>query len=217
LRRILFPILIFALAALSPSCSKRTRTVVPEPALVAPAADTPADGLRALEWSWNNRVCEPLYGLFTDDYVFAFAPGDSAGNAYRDVQWTREDELAASCNLFANATEIDLWLDKTLYDLPDDRPGKDPRVHRSIRTAVTLTVNIQIGGDPRLEEVRGFAKFYLVRGDSAAIPDDQLQQGVGPDSTRWWIQRWEDETLPAGSRANPAMNRTWGALKVLFR
>jgi len=214
MRRLLSVVLLFVLVAALPSCSRQTRIVVPEPALSSPPADSPAGAVRVLEWAWNNRLCEPLYGLFADDYRFAFAPGDSAGNAYRNDSWTRDDELAASCSLFADATEIDLSFDKTLIALNDDRPGKDRRYHRAIRTSVTLRTVLSSG---LLAEVRGYGRFYLVRGDSAVIPEDQLQQGVRPDSTRWWIQRWEDETLPAGFRANPTQNRTWGALKALFR
>ena len=90
-------------------------------------------------------------------------------------------------------------------------------MHRTIRTSVMLTVDAADSLGTLFREIRGFAKFYMVRGDSAAIPDDQIRQGVGPDSTRWWIQLWEDETLPAGSRANPALNTTWGAIKARFR
>jgi len=33
-----------------------------------------------------------------------------------------------------------------------------------------------------------------VRGDSAVIAYDLLRQGVGPDSTRWYLRRRDDET-----------------------
>ncbi len=208
------------LAASTTSCWDDLRPVsrpVPPPA-PAPVANTPAGAVRLLEWAWNQRSCEALRGLFTDDYRFVFALGDSSGNAYRDVPWGREDELAASCNVFANATDISLAFDKTLIALPDSRPGKDPRFHKSIRTKVNLAVVIpETSGTTRID-INGFAQFYLVRGDSAAIPPDQAAQGAGPDSTRWWIDRWEDQTLPAGGlRANPTNSRSWGALKVLFR
>ena len=64
------------------------------------------------------------------------------------------------------------------------------------------------------EVVTGFLLFYLVRGDSA-----QILPGFGaPDSTRWWIQQMDDETIPpSGLRALPAPTRTYGALKHLYR
>jgi len=38
----------------------------------------------------------------------------------------------------------------------------------------------------------------MTRGDSAAIPGDL---GVGPDSTRWYLDRWIDKTdCEAGKR-----------------
>ena len=60
----------------------------------------------------------------------------------------------------------------------------------------------------------------MVRGDSAAIP---AELGFGPDSTRWYIERWEDETLSSGSRTlpvaapQPARNTTWGMILTLYR
>jgi hypothetical protein len=57
---------------------------------------------------------------------------------------------------------------------------------------VNLKVDIDEGN---ALEVTGFALFYVVRGDSAAIPPELYSRGFRPDSLRWWIERWEDETL----------------------
>ena len=171
-----------------------------------PVPNTAANVVRLFEWCWKNRGIKEYEEIFTDDYRFQFALGDSAGNAYRDVPYTREDELRSATGLFVGtvdrepATDIQLDLDKTLIALGDDRPGKDPTWHRSIRTKVNLKVTIDRGGSPEVNEVNGHAKFYLVRGDSAAIPAE-LAGRFPPDANRWWIERWEDETLPAGGAA----------------
>mgnify|MGYP001432549276 CR=1 FL=1 len=203
----------------SPLVSTQRATSAP-----APVPNSPANVIRLFEWCWNNRGINEYEEIFTDDYRFQFALGDSAGNAYRDVPFTREDELRTARGLFVGSTDrdaasdISLSLDKTLFGLPDDRPGKDPRWHKSIRSKVNLAVTLNEGGATVLNDVSGFAKFYLVRGDSAIIPPELKDKGFKPDSSRWWIDRWEDETLPAGGlRANPANNRSWGALKTLFR
>lgn len=212
-----FAFLPYLLLALAASCVQSTRPV-PIPPERSPVPNTPVNAVRLLEWAWDHRNCEVLSPLFTDDFVFVFAIGDSAGNPYRSSPWTREDELAASCNLFQNAVDVQLDLDRTPVALPDDRPGKDPKWHKSIRTPVSLRVTIDQGGGPEVLEVSGFAKLYTVRGDSAAIPPDLVARGFGPDSTRWWFDRWEDETLPAGgSGAHPTQGRSWGAIKSLFR
>ncbi len=185
----------------SPLVSTQRATSTP-----APVPNSAANVVRLFEWCWNNRGIQEYEEIFTDDFRFQFALGDSAGNAYRDVPWTREDELRSATGLFVGtpdhpaATEIDLSLDKTLYALPDDRPGKNPIWHKSIRSSVTLTVTLEGQG---LNEVRGYAKFYLVRGDSAVIPPELVAKGFKPDSLRWWIDRWEDETLPASAAVPP--------------
>lgn len=212
-------ILLCTLLALASACAEKDRVTAPAlPANPAPVANSPANAVRRLEWAWKERNCDTLATCLTEDFVFAFALGDSAGNPYRDVPWTREDELAASCSLFAQAVELDLDFDRTLIALPDDRPGKHPTWHKSIRTKVNLRAVLDRGGGPEVFEINGYAKFYLARGDSAAIPPELVARGFGPDSTRWWIDRWEDEThLSGGASAHPTRQFSWGMLKALFR
>ena len=72
--------------------------------------------------------------------------------------------------------------------------------------------------DGNTVEVTGNALFFLTRGDSAAIPQDLIARGLKPaagDTTssqalRWWIDRWEDETL-AGSSLTAALSSLRGA------
>lgn len=195
-----------------------------------PVPNSTANVVRLFEWCWKNRGYNEYEEIFTDDYRFYFAAQDSAGNTYRDVPYTRDDELRSATGLFVGtpdhpaASEITLDFDKTLIPLNDDRPGKDPGWHRTIRTHVDLKVTVDIGSGPSVNEVHGYAKFYLVRGDSAAIPEALRLKGFRPDANRWWIERWDDETLPAGSaamaRARPAhampqfVETTFGAVKL---
>lgn len=202
-----------------------------------PVPDSPANVLRLLEWSYNNRSIAEYRELFTSDYRFAFSAIDPYGDAYPGDIWSREDELASATHLFQGgkptepaATSINLDLGRTLTPRPDPRPGKDDRMHKSIHTSVTLTIV-----DPSKEtHVNGFATFYLARGDVAAIPDELKEKGFGPDSTRWYIERWEDDTAnnqtggggsasrapAAPARAVPAddlVHATWGGVKVFWR
>lgn len=72
----------------------------------------------------------------------------------------------------------------------------------------------------------GAARFFLVRGDSAQIPADLLSRGALPDSTRWYLERHEDETAQTGSvltaarsprlAAQPVKSTSWGAVKALY-
>jgi hypothetical protein len=173
----------------------------------APVPNSAVNVIRLFEWCWKNRGIKEYEEIFSDDYRFQFAQGDSAGNAYRDAPYTREDELRSAAGLFVGtvdhpeASEILLDFDKSLTDLSDGRPGKDPLWHRSIRTKVNLKVTIDRGNGPEVNEVNGYALFYVVRGDSAVIPPELVARGFKPDSLRWWIERWEDETLPPGGVA----------------
>jgi len=205
-----------ALFAFASSCDRVTRPPIPPE--TAPTPSSPVNAVRLLEWAWDHRNCETLEPLFTEDFQFVFVAGDPAGGAWQDTPWTREDELAASCNLFARAIDVRLDMGQSLVALTDPRPGKNPAWHKSVHAPVNLAVTASGDAGPEVSEVSGYAYFYLVRGDSAAIPPELVARGFGPDSTRWWIDRWVDATLPSGGAgAHPAQLRSWGAIKVLFR
>jgi hypothetical protein len=167
----------------------------------APTPNSPTGLLRLFEWAYNNRDYSQYRTVFTDDYRFAFAAQDTAGNRYRDQPYTRADELASAQKLFDAATNISLQLDKNFAIFNDPRPGKyDPLRRKNIRTQVLLNITTIDGGQTN---VQGKANFFLVRGDSAAIPADL---GFRPDSNRWYIERWEDETF-ATSLQSAALSR----------
>ncbi len=206
-----------------------------------PVPNSPANVLRLFEWCYNNRDPVVYRELFTDDYRFYFSTLDPEGAAYLDRPWTREDELISTTKLFLGgeatqpaATSISLYLDRNLVVRNDPRSGKLGRWHKSIRTTVALS--IVAGGNQ--SNVTGSALFYVVRGDSALIPDELAQRGFLPDSNRWYIERWEDDTVqsnpppegrslpgpgvdsrrarPTGATALPS-RLSWGGLKVIYR
>lgn len=174
----------------------------------APSPTTPAEAIRLFAWCWVNRGVEEYKELFTDDYVFQSASLDSAGNGGRDIITRRQEEIETAENIFIGSAErppaskITLNFDRNLVPFPDTRPGKNSTWHKTIRTSVDLKVEV---GDGSVLEVTGYALFYLTRGDSAAIPAELKARGFKPDSLRWWIDRWEDETLASeGAAARPA-------------
>jgi hypothetical protein len=160
-----------------------------------PTPDSPQGVVRLFAWCYNNRDATTYQQLFTSDYVFVFAAGDSAGNQYRDDPLDREEEVNIARNLFEGggtaspAASITLVLDATLYPLDDSRVGKNPKWHKEVPTSVNLTIETEEGVQ---YNVTGNATFFVVRGDSAKIPSDL---SLKPDSTRWYIERWEDYTL----------------------
>ena len=200
-----------------------------------PTPDTPSNTLKLLEWCYNNRAIAEYRELFTDDFRFQFGALDPFGNAYRENPWTREDELASATKLFqgssdkAAATGITLSLDKNFRVRSDPRPGKNSTWHKTILTSQGLTI---LEADAGRRDVTGSSLFFLVRGDSALIPQELKDRGFGPDPARWYIDRWEDQspvtpgdvitTGPASDyRARPAGVAfnwvTWGYIKASWR
>lgn len=185
---------------------------------IAPSPTTPQNAVKLFEWCWVNRGVEEYKELFTDDYIFQSAELDSAGNQTRSVLTRRTDEIETAENMFIGTAErlpaakITLSFDRNLVPFPDTRPGKNPIWHKTIRTSVDLKVDIDQGNTL---EVTGYALFYLTRGDSAAIPSELKSRGFKPDSLRWWIDRWEDETI--GSIGVSAREARPGANQSTFR
>ena len=187
--------------------------------------DSPRGVMDAFERAWDKRDPEHYGELFTEDFQFAFAAIDTAGNAFPGGRLTREDELLIAQHLFLTgtaslppATKIVLTFDRTFIAEPDSRPGKTWPFHQEVKRNVVLSVDT---GDAAYR-ITGAARFFLVRGDSAAIPPDLVARGFHPDPNRWWIERWEDETLDIGggipaTGATPTQSRSWGALKALYR
>jgi hypothetical protein len=162
--------------------------------------------MRLFEWSYDHRAFDPYRRVFTGDFRFVMTLQDSNGAGYRDDSWLYEDEMVSARHLFEGggpqpaATRIALDLDPVLVFVDDPRPGKDPWFHKTTSTHFALKVRTR---GNRMYDISGFADFYLVRGDSAAVP-----VGEPPaDSTRWFIERWEDRSL----------NGDWGALKRAYR
>jgi len=200
--------------------------------------------LRLFEWCYNQKSIAEYRELFTDDFEFRFSPTDSAGAEYRGSKFRREDELISTTQLFLGgsadqppASTIQLQLDKNFFVRPDENfldTDLAGRWHKTIRTQVILNITTS---DGNLIEVSGAARFYMVRGDFALIPDELKERGFGPDSTRWYIRRYDDETVQddgggtALSPATPGRYRSattleatrtaevasWGFVKVLYR
>ncbi len=204
-----------------------------------PVPNTPEGVILLFQWCYRNRALAEYKEIFTDDYVFTFSALDPFGAPYRDRPWRREDELISAERLFVTgnageeaATAITLNFGNTLVDFADDRRGKDPRYHRSVNVRVVL--DVQRPSD--VLNVDGDAKFYVVRGDSAAIPPEIHLQ---PDSLRWYIEGWEDNTVQSAAAAHarptastpvtrglraadpaaaaPTHSLSFGQLKALYR
>jgi hypothetical protein len=162
-----------------------------------------------------------LEGLFSADFELFTGGLDSAGNPMR-VGIPRDTVLAAFRAVLegvpgksAPATAT-LVLDRHLLETPDTRPGREPRVHRSLRSACDFRVE-----DPTTHgayHVAGFLLCFARRADSAALPSGST---TAADTTRWWITRIEDETLASEevprASAHPGKSFTlWRILEIFW-
>lgn len=182
-----------------------------------PVPSTPEDVIRLFAWCWNHRAYPEYEEIFSDDYVFVFAQGDTAGNT-RSEPIDREEELIIAKNLFIGgaideppANRIVLNIDPSLHAVDDNRRGKDPGWHKEVFTSIDLTIST----DTQDYRVTGSARFYVVRGDSALIPQAMKDKGFGPDPNRWYIEQHSDETYqPLGPAAGPSGAHAAGSLRL---
>ena len=222
--------LAVALVLAACACSRSHHPVTkpaPEPEF---SPTTPVNAVRALEWCWDHLDLEHYGELLGEDFLFRCATTDSAGSAFRGNALTRFDEIESARHLFAGggtsprANNVMLQLDWDLVPHQDARRGKqDMTYHQEIVTSVVLRIET----DEEDFQVTGAARFFLVRGDSAVIPAELVARGFRPDAARWYIERWEDETVgspaalreqPAAPslRAQPSRNTTWCDIKALY-
>ncbi len=169
-----------------------TAVAVAEP---PPRPSTPQGLLQLFKWCWENRAIAQYEELFTDDFTFGYGSADSLLNNNAPI--LRQDEIDIARNLFVDgtasqprATRIELTYNSSLLPIPDSRPGKMFPWHQEI----TVNVNLRVETSDANYVISGYARFFVVRGDSAVIPADLKQRGFKPDPGRWYIERWEDQT-----------------------
>ena len=218
-------LLCVALAGALVSCDT-ARKLAPQD--LGPAANSPAGAVQRLGWAFDHRDVDAIAGLLAADLQFQTFETDSAGNGGGGsrVGWTRDSVLVALRSLFdgvpgvSGPATVSLSLDPNLVAFPDTRVGMNPTWHKTVRSTADLRVADPASGSRF--EVTGYLLFYLTRGDSAAIPTDQLALGARADSARWWIDRLDDETLSgigaraAPARTNPSHQMTFGGILRMY-
>src|SRR5438876_1460241 len=187
MRRLLGGLSLLALLAASPA---RAPTDPPVPS-------TPADALALLRWRWENRDVARYRELFTDNFRYNYAGGDSSGAAYQTTPWGRADELASATGLFAGgnpaqAPASSIALVFTAAAQPADRsfPGLSYPWHQQLVAPWTLDIARTDGSSLA---AGGQSLWFLVRGDSAVIPQELKDRGFSPDPGRWYIERWSEQ------------------------
>jgi len=213
---------LLALAAALSSCARHPTS--PPSATTAPEAVSPTAALQAFQWRVLNREPDGIAGLVAEDFRLGLVDLDSTGTPPVDTTRAsverRTGFLAAWRNLLVGAparppaAHVLLDLDPNFVAIGDMRPGKDPRVHQDVSTACEFQV---IGDEGNLYQSHALLRFHLVRGDSVAIPPDQGSLGAARDSTRWWIEGVDDESLPGPANPQPTHAVRFAELLALYR
>ena len=190
MRRLFGGLSLLALLAASPA---RTATAPPVPS-------TPTDALALLKWCWENRDVAHYHELFADNFQYFYDAENPAGAPYRITPWTREDELASGTNLFVGGNTTQPTASSVTFTFTDgptllpSAPGLAYPWHQQYAAQWALDITCTDGTSLHGE---GQSKWFLVRGDSAAIPQELKDRGFTADPNRWYIERWLEETSNA--------------------
>jgi uncharacterized protein YjdB len=173
--------------------------LVASPARIAsaqPVPSTPTDAIALLKWCWENRDIARYHELFADNFQYYYDAGNPAGVPYQQTPWSRADELVSSSNLFlggptphAPASSVAL----TFTNGPTFQPSPGGRGfpwHQQFTAQWNLDITCADGSTLHGE---GSSKWNMVRGDSAAIPQELKDRGFLPDANRWYIESWEEQ------------------------
>lgn len=163
---------------------------------------TAADCLESLRLSYIERDVAGFAALLSHDFTFVFDPSSPEV----PPQWDREDELAATQNMFGGETVegITLTFRQGLAVPSDDEyPGTWKVEVDEVRLSVFLRTGYGEILELRASDAGGV--FYL----KPATAVDVLEQ-----RPRWKVWRWED-IRPLGADATESYS--WGEIKTFFR
>lgn len=193
--------------------------------VTVPQADSPVNAVRRLAWVWSQRDAAAYQAMLTSDFRSVFSYYADGAVVTQHPDWGVQHERAAAKHLLVGGgsltapTSIAVSVADAMLDLPDPRPGKDPRFHRMVTTTYDLTIEASPGGTDH----QGTLRAYLVRGDSALVPPDVF---VLRDATRWFLEGWDDLSVlsvesialasPARPDAAPGKSLTWGQYKLAY-
>jgi hypothetical protein len=199
-------LLAVAIAGCGSRVAKPTTEETPGETAWRPPA-SPEAAIDSLDSFWIQQNIDGYGQLFAANFVFRRAPNDTG--PWRQIH--RDQELIAADALFNGAlgrpaaTSIEVHR-MGLISGPDPRPGKLPPWHRWLTADYDVVVETPAG----LHRISSRAVFFAVRGDSAIIPEELESP---PDSTRWYLERWEEIGPVPGS---PVGVWSWAHLKEVY-
>jgi hypothetical protein len=195
-----------------------------------PTNDTPLNTMKRFE-----QTCEfqdlPKYGiLFASDFRFTFSSSADMDLAlqYGD-HWRKDDEIQSAHHLFEGftntlgeaippASRISMNLNGVQVITDPEHADSAAYYQKVVVDSVMLTVQLPGTPESTTYDINARHEFYLVRGDAAV-----LDAGQETRTDRWYIRRWDDLAVGAGTTATivagptPTYPITWGRLKAGYR
>ena len=195
-------LLSLALAFTAAACSKSTQPKSTDPP--APTPNSPANALLLLGWSWDHRDTLHYDMLPTADFEWGWATDTTLTNPLSNVPWTRDQELHFVGHLFNGGAHLgDPPARSALFSFisapiptADSRPGRDPGWHQEVTAEVGAQINLANGTQILISAP---VRFFLVKGDSAALTPAMVASGMTPSPDRWYLQGWNELTLDPNS------------------
>lgn len=213
--RIGFPAaLLVASAMLLPACSDDDAPTPPgcTATFCAPYVEltSPGNVLTNLKLAYESRDADMYALLFAPDFVFEFAPEDTA-QRNTPVNWLLPDELGSAGNMFDDPTVDRIEISSFIIPAPraavasDDLPSIEGIQVISI-DAVRLSVFMR--------NERGEVLEMVLPGELAVF---YFRQDTVDGELRWRIIRWRDKPTVGRPTAGPATDETsWGRIKLRF-
>ena len=186
---------------------KSTKPVVPSDGLPSgtPAADSPTHLAQRLEATWESEV-EAEYGrLLTSDFRYHFSASSDPDLVVRYPEGlSRSEEIGTLTNLFNGFTSstngsipgtshIVMQSAGATDQVDPDHPDSTAQYRVLHFDALAVSLTIGKSPDDYTYQVVAAHDLHLVRGDAAVLPS-----GAIADTTRWYVRRWDDLSLPFG-------------------
>jgi hypothetical protein len=208
------PILLAAILHL-PSCGEDKITNVRSDR--PPSLSSRSGVIRVLDYAYFNRDISTFESLLDSSFTFVFQEGEAIANPDVPESWTRQDEIAATTNLF-------------------DENYQDPDMTQNAADAMELllfsldaledsTWQVYTGPMPFPDihtwyEWRPRYHFEVAAGQNLYISDDQATFVVRPvdvgGTTEWRLVIWADLELSLVHTSGATEVTTWGRIKTLY-
>ncbi len=222
-RRVSLPasLLALAFAGFVAGCGDDDGPTAPEaPADTFTVATTPAAAAERLLETYEAQNLARYAGNLTTDFRFIFSSqADPDLVAEYGETWGADDETAAANHLFNGFVDDQGQYQPAAVTVESAAPFIHVFVDSTHLDSLAHYARVAI---PRLllemtlEDDRGFnvdAPFnvFVVRGDAA-----RLGPGQAPDSTLWYIRRFEDLSSALSRARLPATPSSWGSIRAQY-